>query len=136
MDSGSGWARMGSLVFAALLGGAAAVGISAAIDGDSDPETVVSTVVGIPPAAKFEAAETGAKSIQDIYEEAGAGVSRRAGGKPRGGANAHAGETAHRAGRRAGGGSDADAGAAAFRGARPRVSRPRMAALRRGWSGS
>jgi len=74
MDSGSGWARMGSLVFAALLGGAAAVGISAAIDGDSDPETVVSTVVGIPPAAKFEAAETGAKSIQDIYEEAGAGV--------------------------------------------------------------
>ncbi len=74
MDSGSGWARMGSFVFAALLGGAAAVGISAAIDGDDGTETVVSTVVGNTPAAIFEASETGAKSVQEIYEAVAPGV--------------------------------------------------------------
>ena len=74
MDSGSGWARMGSFVFAALLGGAAAVGISAAIEEDDGTETVVSTVAGSAPAAVFEASETGAKSIQEIYEAAAPGV--------------------------------------------------------------
>jgi S1-C subfamily serine protease len=70
MDAGSGWARMGSLVLAALLGGGAAVGIGAAIEGGSDSETVVSTVaVANPAAASFEATETGAKPIQEIYEQ-------------------------------------------------------------------
>ncbi len=75
MDSGIGWARMGSFVFAALLGGAAAVGISAAIEEDDGTETVVSTVAGSAPAAAiFEASETGAKSVQEIYEMAAPGV--------------------------------------------------------------
>jgi S1-C subfamily serine protease len=68
---------MGSLVFAALLGGGAAVGISAAVDAGGDTETVVATVVG--PATStapvvFEASDSGAKSVQQIYEEAGPGV--------------------------------------------------------------
>jgi S1-C subfamily serine protease len=74
MDTGSGWARMGSLVFAALLGGGAAVGIGAAIGAEEDPETVISTVASEPPAATFEASDTGGKSVQQIYEEAGPGV--------------------------------------------------------------
>src|SRR5262245_56571631 len=74
MDTGSGWAQMGSLVLAALLGGAAAVGIGAAIDNEEDPETVISTVASEPPAATFEATATGARSVQQIYEEAGPGV--------------------------------------------------------------
>ncbi len=75
MDAGTGWARMGSLVFAALLGGGAAVGIGAALDAGDDTQTVVSTVTSSPPAASFDAAsETGAKAVQQIYEEAGPGV--------------------------------------------------------------
>ena len=75
MDAGSGWARMGSLVFAALLGGGAAVGIGAALDSGDDTQTVVSTVAANPPAASFDAAsETGAKSVQQIYEETRTGV--------------------------------------------------------------
>ena len=74
MDSGSAWARTGSLLFAALLGGGAAVGISAAIDGGDDTATVVSTVEAGPRASTFEASESGAKSVQEIYEEAGPGV--------------------------------------------------------------
>jgi S1-C subfamily serine protease len=74
MDIGSGLVRSGSLLLAALLGGAAAVGIGAAIDDDPDAQTVVSTVAADPAAAKFEASVTGSKSIQQIYEEAGPGV--------------------------------------------------------------
>jgi putative serine protease PepD len=77
MDSGSGFARMGSLVFAALLGGGAAVGISAAI-GLGDGDTVVTTVAASPATTTepiaFEASETGSKSVQQIYEDAGPGV--------------------------------------------------------------
>jgi S1-C subfamily serine protease len=68
---------MGSLVFAALLGGGAAVGISAAIDGGGGTETVISTVAASVPAAAFEtAAATGPrpKSIQEIYDAAGPAV--------------------------------------------------------------
>jgi S1-C subfamily serine protease len=74
MDIGSGLVRAGSLLLAALLGGAAAVGIGAAIDDDSEAQTVVSTVAADPAAAKFEASVTGSKSIQQIYDEAGPGV--------------------------------------------------------------
>ena len=71
----SGWARMGSLVFAALLGGGAAVGIGAAIGGnDAGSETVVSTVAAEPQAATFEASENGAKSVQEIYDSSAPGV--------------------------------------------------------------
>jgi S1-C subfamily serine protease len=69
---------MSSLVFAALLGGGAAVGISAAIDGGGGTETVTSTVAAANvPAAAFEnavAAGSKAKSIQDIYDDAGPAV--------------------------------------------------------------
>ena len=69
---------MGSLVFAALLGGGAAVGISAALGVGDDTETVVTTVAAVAPTTEtpstFEAGETGAKPVQQIYEEAGPGV--------------------------------------------------------------
>jgi S1-C subfamily serine protease len=75
MDAGTGWTRMGSLVFAALLGGGAAVGIGAAISADDDTQTVVSTVAANSPAATFaDASDNGAKSVQQIYEQAGPGV--------------------------------------------------------------
>ncbi|HSE82043.1 MAG TPA: trypsin-like peptidase domain-containing protein [Gaiellaceae bacterium] len=76
MDIGSGLVRAGSLLLAAFLGGAAAVGIGAAIDDDPDAQTVVSTVAADPAPAKFEPSVTGtgSKSIQQIYEEAGPGV--------------------------------------------------------------
>ena len=68
---------MGSLVFAALLGGGAAVGIGAAVGLGDDTGTVVATVAAptttAAPAA-FEASETGSKSVQQIYEDAGPGV--------------------------------------------------------------
>ena len=57
-----------------MLGGGAAVGIGAAIGGGDDTATVVSTVEAGPRASTFEASETGAKSVQQIYEEAGPGV--------------------------------------------------------------
>jgi S1-C subfamily serine protease len=65
---------MGSFVFAALLGGGAAVGIGAAIDTEGETQTVVSTVPASPPAAAFDVSETEAKSVQQIYEQAGPGV--------------------------------------------------------------
>jgi S1-C subfamily serine protease len=65
---------MGSLVFAALLGGGAAVGIGAAIDTDGETQTVVNTVSASPPAAAFDVSETEAKSVQQIYEQAAPGV--------------------------------------------------------------
>ena len=70
---------MGSLVFAALLGGGAAVGISAALGVGGDTDAVVTTVAAAatttetPPSA-LQASETGAKPVQQIYEEAGPGV--------------------------------------------------------------
>ena len=78
MDAGSNWARMGSLVFAALLGGGAAIGIGAAIGVWDDSEPVVTTVAAAATTADapatFEASETGAKPVQQIYEDAGPGV--------------------------------------------------------------
>jgi S1-C subfamily serine protease len=65
---------MGSLVFAALLGGGAAVGIGAAIDTEGETQTVVSTVSASPPAVAFDVSETEAKSVQQIYEQAAPGV--------------------------------------------------------------
>jgi len=74
MDKSSAWTRTASLVFAALLGGGAAVGIGAAVDSGGDTQTVVSTVASSAPATIFEANASGAKSIQAIYEQAGPGV--------------------------------------------------------------
>jgi S1-C subfamily serine protease len=70
---------MGSLVFAALLGGGAAVGISAAVGLADDSDTVVTTVAAptttaTAEPATFDATEAGTKSIQEIYEAAGPGV--------------------------------------------------------------
>ena len=70
---------MGSLVFAALLGGGAAVGIGAALGTGGDTETVVTTVAAAEmttetPPATLQASETGAKPVQQIYEETGPGV--------------------------------------------------------------
>ena len=49
MDFGSGLARTGSLLIAGLVGGAAAVGIGAAIDNDPEARTIVTTVAADPP---------------------------------------------------------------------------------------
>jgi S1-C subfamily serine protease len=69
---------MGSLVFAALLGGGAAVGIGAAVGVWDDADTVVTTVAAAETTTEspstFEASESGAKPVQQIYEEAGPGV--------------------------------------------------------------
>ncbi|MGH2995572.1 MAG: S1C family serine protease, partial [Gaiellaceae bacterium] len=68
------WTGTGSLVLAALLGGGVAVGVGAAVNGDNT-DTVVTTVerqVGPAPAAFTD--DGGAKSIQQIYAEAGPGV--------------------------------------------------------------
>ena len=70
---------MGSLVFAALLGGGAAVGIGAALGTGGDTETVVTTVAAAAtttetPPSTLQASETGAKPVQQIYEETGPGV--------------------------------------------------------------
>jgi S1-C subfamily serine protease len=74
MDAGSGWTRMGSLVLAGLVGGGVAVGIGAAIDTSEAAQTVISTVSPTPPASTFQASATGARSVQQIYEQAGPGV--------------------------------------------------------------
>jgi S1-C subfamily serine protease len=77
MDAGStsSWTRMGSLVLAGLLGGGVVVGIGAVVDSsDDEPQAVISTVSATPPAATFDASETGAKSVQQIYQQAGPGV--------------------------------------------------------------
>jgi S1-C subfamily serine protease len=74
MEAGSGWTRMGSLVLAGLLGGGVAVGIGAAIDPDEGVATVIRTVPPTPPVSSFEASDDGARSVQQIYEQAGPGV--------------------------------------------------------------
>jgi S1-C subfamily serine protease len=67
--------RLGALLVAAVLGGAAAVGIGAVVQ-DDEPQTVTSTVAASPNAAPPSFAEsTGdARSVQEIYETAGPGV--------------------------------------------------------------
>jgi S1-C subfamily serine protease len=78
MDADSGWARMGSLVLAALLGGGAAVGIGAAVrggDDDAAASTVISTVPApADPAENLQTSEDASKSIQEIYDQANGGV--------------------------------------------------------------
>jgi S1-C subfamily serine protease len=74
MDAGSGLTRMGPLVVAALLGGGVAVAVGAAIDTGDDTRTVVTTVSQTPPAATFNADQTGAKTVQQVYEQTGPGV--------------------------------------------------------------
>lgn len=77
MDLGSGFARSASLVFAALLGGGAAVGIGAAIDSDGGTTTVLNTVEGGDTggrSARITANGSDAMSVQDIYSQAGPGV--------------------------------------------------------------
>jgi S1-C subfamily serine protease len=66
---------MGSLLAAALLGGGIAAGLGAALDSDSSAPTVVTTVEESAPApASFAKSSGDAKSIQEIYREAGPGV--------------------------------------------------------------
>jgi S1-C subfamily serine protease len=72
------WTRIGGLLLAAVLGGAAAVGIGAALGAGDDTTTVVSAVSGDASAAKaarvqVDAADSG-KSVQEIYRETGPGV--------------------------------------------------------------
>jgi S1-C subfamily serine protease len=69
------WTRTASLVLAALLGGGIAVGIGAAVDGEST-STVVTTVErqASPAPAVFTGGDGGAKSVQQIYDEASPGV--------------------------------------------------------------
>jgi S1-C subfamily serine protease len=74
MDAGSALTRMGPLVLAALLGGGVAVAVGAAIEPGEDTRTVVTTVSQSPPAASFNANQTGAKTVQQIYEQTGPGV--------------------------------------------------------------
>ena len=70
----SAWARVGTLLIAALLGGGAAVGISAVVDSGAT-STVVTTIQEAGPApASFAKSSSSAKSIQQIYETAGPGV--------------------------------------------------------------
>ena len=70
------WSRGAALLFAGLLGGAAAVGIGAAVGSDDDgTTTVLSTVAGNQPAStRFQTDEEAGKSVQEIYEQAGPGV--------------------------------------------------------------
>ena len=63
------------LVFAALLGGGAAVGIGAAVDSEDGGTTMVlSTVEGAAQSARFQADDAGGKSVQEIYVQSGPGV--------------------------------------------------------------
>ena len=72
------WTRIGGLLLAAVLGGAAAVGIGAAVGAGDDTTTVVSAVSGNATAAKASRvqvdAESDGKSVQQIYRETGPGV--------------------------------------------------------------
>ena len=73
------WTRIGGLLLAAVLGGAAAVGIGAAVGAGDDTTTVVSAVSGNATAAKasrvqVDAAASDGKSVQEIYRETGPGV--------------------------------------------------------------
>jgi S1-C subfamily serine protease len=74
MDAGSSWTRMGSLVLAGLLGGGVAVAIGAAVDSGEAAQTVIRTVSPTPSVSSFQASENGARSVQQIYEQAGPGV--------------------------------------------------------------
>ena len=74
MDSRS-WTRGGALVVAGLLGGAAAVGIGAAVDSDEGGgmTTVLSTATASP-STRFAVDDESAKSVQQIYAQSGPGV--------------------------------------------------------------
>ena len=74
MDSGS-WTRGGALVVAGLLGGAAAVGIGAAVDSDDGGgmTTVLSTAT-TSQSTRFAADDESGKSVQQIYAQSGPGV--------------------------------------------------------------
>jgi S1-C subfamily serine protease len=71
------FSRAAALLAAAILGGAAAVGIGSAVD-DEGPETVATTIertaAGPAPDSFVAEGEGDAKSIQQIYREAGPGV--------------------------------------------------------------
>jgi S1-C subfamily serine protease len=73
------WTRIGGLLLAAVLGGAAAVGIGAAVGAGDDTTTVVSAVSGNATAGKasrvqVDDAASAGKSVQQIYRETGPGV--------------------------------------------------------------
>jgi putative serine protease PepD len=77
MDSGSRLGRLATLLFAALLGGGAAVGLGAVISGDDDEgtTTVVSTVSAENTAGStIQADDREGMSVQEIYGQAGPGV--------------------------------------------------------------
>jgi S1-C subfamily serine protease len=77
MESGSSFARLASLVFAALLGGGAAVGIGAAIDSDGGTTTVFQSAGESDTGGRAEritANDGDVMSVQEIYRQAGPGV--------------------------------------------------------------
>ena len=73
MDSGS-WTRGGALVVAGLLGGAAAVGIGAAVDSDDGGTTTVLSTATTSQSTRFAADDESGKSVQQIYAQSGPGV--------------------------------------------------------------
>ena len=73
MDSGS-WTRGGALVAAGLLGGAAAVGIGAAVDSDDGGTTTVLSTATTSQSTRFAADDESGKSVQQIYAQSGPGV--------------------------------------------------------------
>ena len=73
MDSGS-WTRGGALVVAGLLGGAAAVGIGAAVDSDDGGTTTVLSTATTAQSTRFAADDESGKSVQQIYAQSGPGV--------------------------------------------------------------
>jgi S1-C subfamily serine protease len=73
MDSGS-WTRGGALVVAGLLGGAAAVGIGAAVDSDDGGTTTVLSTATSSQSTRFAAGEESGRSVQQIYAQSGPGV--------------------------------------------------------------
>ncbi|HSK16344.1 MAG TPA: trypsin-like peptidase domain-containing protein [Gaiellaceae bacterium] len=67
--------RTASLVFAGVIGGAAAVGIGSLVGSDAGgATTVVRTVESSGSASRFEAEQSGGMSVQEIYRVAGPGV--------------------------------------------------------------
>ena len=74
MDSRS-WTRGGALVVAGLLGGAAAVGIGAAVDSDeAGGMTTVLSTAAASPSTRFAVDDESARSVQEIYVQSGPGV--------------------------------------------------------------
>jgi S1-C subfamily serine protease len=67
------WPKAAALVVAGLIGGAVAVGIGAVVDSGGGTTTVVSTAPSAS-AARFQAAQSDGKTIQDIYRESAPGV--------------------------------------------------------------